>query len=419
MNTPIYTGEPLSTWTHLTAASRELPNTTPGIWRWNANRTVIPRELDTISWLAAKGYRQVDTSNPVRLLCLTSQLCDVQYIGTVENAQPWARDEDIEHVDQCPVQLVFVVPSDDPPLRDATSVQMLHFVPPHHLGGMAMVADGDKSGLYSNSQLPEKERAVYHQLSDALKILADPGTWVTHTNLMSACITALSYERRLQDIYSAIIESRGKDRAALKEKLEAFKAARQHVVEVQQSFIKSDWQEQWEEIKRMARDLASAYWRMHHWQSAAARWTLPTIPSLFTRSYAPAPSALPMQAVVLATQDPDKWQNAPARAPYYTHVTKAGSTIIEFIRDENEILTDQTSASLWAQVKEFGDLDGDYLLIMLMSIIKGPLDENKSCWTHASGMIDARGIQPIMKADKPDSSIRGHHIFSGESYVKR
>src|SRR5438067_655112 len=139
---PTYTGDPLSTWTHLTAASRELPNTAPGIWRWDANRTVIPRELDTISWLAAKGYRQVDTSNPVRLLCLTSQLCDVQYVGTVENAQPWALDEDIEHIDQCPVQLVFVVPSDDPPLRDATSVQMLHFVPPHHLGGMAMVADG-------------------------------------------------------------------------------------------------------------------------------------------------------------------------------------------------------------------------------------------------------------------------------------
>jgi hypothetical protein len=152
---------------------------------------VLPSSLATVNYFIEAGWQQLDASNTPQLIALITQLCEVQYIGTPENAQAWARTEDIAHVDQYPVHLLFTMPSDKPPMRDTTSLEMLHYVPPPRMGELAAIYNKDNpldahtSGLYEYDVLPKEARALYLQLSEALKNLALPSSsWIVHNKLM-------------------------------------------------------------------------------------------------------------------------------------------------------------------------------------------------------------------------------------------
>ena len=174
------------------------------------------------------------------------------------------------------------------------------------------------------------------------------------------------------------------------------------------------------EVHRMAKKLAVAYYE-HYNQVVQSDTSLkqerpipPNVSDIFATGNALVPTNQVFQDVLgsihNAASGAKRWHFPPNSPPFYSNETQSGSTIIEIMRDEKEILDDRATESLWAQVREFTDLDGDTALCMIAQLIKGPLDENRSTWFFAGNMLDYRGIQPIMKADEPGGKKRraGH-----------
>lgn len=174
------------------------------------------------------------------------------------------------------------------------------------------------------------------------------------------------------------------------------------------------------EVHHMAQELAKAYYEHYNQESQRDITTKqqrnipPSISDIFVTGAALMPTNQVFQDVLgsihNAASGAGRWQFPPNSPPFYSHTTKSGSTIIEIMHDDKEILDDHATESLWAQVREFTDLDGDTALCMIAQLIKGPMDDSRSTWFFSSNMLDYRGIQPIMKADTPGGKKRraGH-----------
>lgn len=184
-----------------------------------------------------------------------------------------------------------------------------------------------------------------------------------------------------------------------------------------------------EERKSFEKDLQEVLWQIYSekpeaWERliatadaellAVAKRTMPKIPDVFSNGRALVSSALIIQAVINAQQNGasggDRWQRPEGHPPFYAHTTNAGTTIVEYLLDRNQVLDEHATASLYAQVREFTDLDSDVLLGMIAHMIKGPRESDGSVWFFADTMLDYRGVQPIMKADTPGGKKRraGH-----------
>ena len=230
-----------------------LPASSIELWQWGPLHDRYLKDLDAISMLVGAGYEYIPIEDgKTRHACLLSQGCDLHILVTPsgDNAELWARSEDIAHVDKCPVILAFQI-TDITPIRDAqlppevppdmTAIPMLQFLPLPQLGEYAIIVEGDKSIFYNVAQLPEDARALWINLGDALRALAAPGQWVTSRPPMELAAHPIAYDQAMSTLRSEMLRRKGKGREDTKLAIERLEAAYEQVQLVRTAELKPDW----------------------------------------------------------------------------------------------------------------------------------------------------------------------------------
>lgn len=84
---------------------------------------------------------------------------------------------------------------------------------------------------------------------------------------------------------------------------------------------------------------------------------------------------------------------------------------IEHTSAETEIalLDDTTLHSLWQQVRELNDLDGDVFLALLAQALVGETDAEGCVWLSAAKILDYRGVTPVTKRQENGRRRRAGH----------
>ncbi len=156
-----------------------------------------------------------------------------------------------------------------------------------------------------------------------------------------------------------------------------------------------------ERIKEAARELEKRPQRQKR--------TLPLIPDVFATGRALVSSALCLQAVIHAQQNMieggDRWQHPEGHAPYYTHETDAGRTIVEYLMSRsNEIQDDKATRSLKRQlVGDTQEQDTDALFIVIAHCIKA-LGTDGTTWIFANNSLkymDKQIMKKYTRGSKP------------------
>ena len=158
-------------------------------------------------------------------------------------------------------------------------------------------------------------------------------------------------------------------------------------------------------LRRAALDLAEQYWKLHQTvtgHTAPLQRTLPVIPYVIDRGALIAAS-LPVQAIIAAYSNAqsgaNQWKpSLSTHVPTYIHEKEDGTTQVLIRPDDPETALDPvTIQSLWEQVRNLSDIDGDVLLTMIAQTIATPHDEKDCVWITSKSILDYRGIQPIKK----------------------
>jgi hypothetical protein len=97
--------------------------------------------------------------------------------------------------------------------------------------------------------------------------------------------------------------------------------------------------------------------------------------------------------------------------PTFIHSTDSGTTHVQLRPEgakEIEPLSKDTVASLWQQVPQMTDLEGDVYLAALVQALATPPDEEGYTWLTCQHILDYRGVQPIMKHEGAVTRTAGH-----------
>jgi hypothetical protein len=76
--------------------------------------------------------------------------------------------------------------------------------------------------------------------------------------------------------------------------------------------------------------------------------------------------------------------------------------------DPEVVLDASVVQSLWQQVRQLSDIDGDVLLTMIAQAIAAPQDEKGGTWITSTFILDYRGIKPITKKEQGRIRRAGH-----------
>jgi len=419
---PTFRGLPQSVLSKITTPDSQL-----ALWTWAA--TGIQSD-DTTDTLVASGFERApinDEQPPY--LCLASQGCDVLLISShdssnlerrkvkvdgQENAfvevpssktELWARPADIQHVRHYPVILALqlVDPVNLGTMRqEEKTIPMLQFLPPAQIGSFgAVISQGDMHiHIHPLLNLPSEAQQLQERLHHALETLASPSDWYPWTSFVG--IVAGDPFAEAFDAYAWLVNQPGSTSDKDKYVIEQMEVARKQIQQIQAAQAKLDWLTQWQEIQRMLKDLAAAYWTYHQelTKDEAKKRAIPTTPNVFSSGQALVSSTLTVQSVIAAQWDAasgaEGWERPEGHAPFFRHITSSGnSTIVEYAYDRNAIFDDKTSESFWKQVQSFNDRDVDVTMGLLAHLTINPDD----IWFFASNMLDYRDVKPIMKKD--------------------
>jgi len=116
------------------------------------------------------------------------------------------------------------------------------------------------------------------------------------------------------------------------------------------------------------------------------------------------PTPQPVQAILAAYSHAqsgmEEWDRTTG-IPTFVYSKEDGTTRIEFRPSDPDVQLDEaTIKSLWYQVRQLSDIDGDVLLAMLAQAIATPHDAKDGVWITGKLILDYRGIKPIIKREK-------------------
>ncbi len=119
-----------------------------------------------------------------------------------------------------------------------------------------------------------------------------------------------------------------------------------------------------------------------------------------------------MQAVIAAYSNAqsgaEQW-SLKKHLPTYVYSRDEGTTHIQVRPSDPEVIIDaSTIQSLWQQVRQLSDIDGDVLLTMIAQAIAAPQDEKGGTWITSKFILDYRGIKPITKKEQGRIRSAGH-----------
>jgi hypothetical protein len=163
--------------------------------------------------------------------------------------------------------------------------------------------------------------------------------------------------------------------------------------------------ENWQEAQYAAQKLAMLYWHVHQTalHPVQARKT-PPIPYVLDKTVL-VTGALPVQAALAAFSNAQsgaqQWEAATRPYPTFTYKKDEGTTDVQIRPDDlNAVVDERTVESLWEQVQQLSDLDGDVLLAMLAQVLATDSDERGGTWIKGTQILNYRGIKPKTHAEK-------------------
>ncbi len=335
-------------------------------WKWALMEkyTVDEPKLEE---MRAAGWEMIDhIAKPREILHLTSQLGLVLALALPGRlASPergelvlWVRSQDLRHVEQCPVVLVYEA------AQDAPMSELVPLIPGTH----AIVFEGEAVYRYEISQL------------------GDAGI-----RLLQCMMAGTHYasDRVLPSEFRFFLKPPKK---SIQKKLQA---------------LQENMMIQFALAQAAAAQLSELYWQLHL-QSVVKPvrppHTLMDIPPAFRQAnlyengtLIPATDGL--EAVIRAMSDAHDgakgWGGDRSKHPTYIH-ERATSTTAVTLR-MNQLIPENEQAvaqQLWERVTTYSDNDGDVLLAMLAQVVAAGPDEQGGTWITVQAILDYRGILP-------------------------
>ncbi len=408
-----YTGTPLSMLGKLPIEQNALAHLADvtTLWCWYPLKPQRLQTPESVDQLVAGGYKQ---GQEAERSFITSQLYDIHLITPPipvrGEVQFWYKPKEHDHL---PVILCFPLP-DTTISIDRAGAFMLNYLPPPQMGEYAFVIERQrqKAQLYKITELPLETRQRWVELGKRLQALAAPSThWLTYTDKHLIASDPVEYQRQLNQLTTEVHLTIGKTRSSLLTQQRILEAAFDDVHNLQLSLDAADWQEQWEGIQQMAKDLALAYWKHHQSQNEKA---IPDIAHIFKTGVSEAMTSLPFQAYPYAVIAPKgDWREITSEQEHevviaFQRSKKSGTAIVQVRGDATGQNREMVRTNLSEQVKKLSDLDSDVFLAMVAQLQKGHKDEGGNTWITASQILDYRGIVPIMKPTNAGQRRAGH-----------
>ncbi|WP_220198507.1 hypothetical protein [Ktedonospora formicarum] len=365
------------------------PDTNQKIWYWHP--PIVPTQEDA-EQLEAEKWISIDPEQQHTLfLTLLGQLAEIKYVqnDSDDSVEAWVQQEDLAYASSTPVVLAFYLPehlqsmetSSPIPTQQEESGELPSMpllvgdtLASVQFGEVALVADSTAGGWrpYRLQQLGEEGLAIQQQmLREITQLEVDARTSRSHKR----------FKKRLLKSYQLAVR-----------------------------------QERYLKLHQLTQKLAELYWKSY--QGLAPRpstalpiRTLPETPYVVGKgTIIPAPQ--PVQAVLAAYSNAqagaEGW-NTVKSVPTFVYNKENGTTHVEFRpSDPSTQLDNATIQSLWSQVRQLSDIDGDVLIAMLAQAIAAPHDEKDGVWITGKLILDYRGISPIMKREEGKLRRAGH-----------
>lgn len=391
---------------------------------WNPSPAIWHHDLDRVNRLIAAGYEQIPEGNGRLLTVLHGQMSEVLTLALksmgAEHRSRWVHPEDRKRAEDMPVALAFPLAFDVPPATENETAYYRRWaerLPPPTFGERALVWHNDGWQARSIEQLGENARELQASMATVLRDLVAPSDWYLWSPELDACHDPAEYQRMRQDLQSELLRKRGNERKQVRQALMQLDTLRNQALAIEASMDRREiegkkWLDAVWEVIKMARVLAALYWDAE--QTAGrqvSKRALPEIPNVFDSDGLTVISTMmPVQTILNGySAAPDGWVPDDAGLPTFRQVTSEHDTILQ-VRGEGgeQVLDDAGIQALWAQVREYGDNDGDVFLAMLAQYMTAP-DDAEGVWITSSQILDYRGIQPIMKRDEHGRMRRAGH----------
>ncbi len=264
-------GQPLSQIRNLHGKADPTPDL--NLWSWG------PMKQHLLAAPMGKGYKGIPrTVGTIVQASLMSQLYDFDLVMTQnkpEQAMMWAKEEDIERAEACPVILCHAL--DRKPETD--HVYLLGPLPVPYHGSYAFVAEGENLVLYFIEKLPAEARARHSQVRQKIIDLANLARpddiehmWTPAAALHKSIASEQVFQAYQQETVSNILKTRDDtERQEWESKLNFILEAHNTVMAIDRLLEHPEYQERFQEIAHMMQDLAGDYLAFHRSQVASLK----------------------------------------------------------------------------------------------------------------------------------------------------
>lgn len=257
---PQFNGSPLSA---ITPIRKVVGPNYPSLWMWAAlwEPSVLSNTLESINWLVERGY--VQAPSHIGNSPLATQLYQVVYVADQPGtSQYWYKP--IEGSKEIyPVTLLFSIDANPAP----DTIPMLNALPLPQLGEYALVEHEGILVPYHILKLPLEARQRWVQLGEQIKELSSPLLWPAFREYHQIAADDIEYTRTINSIETQSKIAIGNKRMELILQGGLIQGGRIHIDQLRKALNKETWLQQWQEIQRMARDLAHDYYEYHQRQT--------------------------------------------------------------------------------------------------------------------------------------------------------
>jgi hypothetical protein len=393
---------------------------------WNPSPAIWLHDLDRVNRLIAAGYEQIPEDSGPLLAMLHGQMAQILTLMVkgpgIEHSYRWVHHAERERAEAMPVALAFYVPHTVPADDDAYRFVVHRWaerLPPPGFGERAIVWRDDGWQTRSIEQLDSGAIELQARMAAKLRELVAPSDWYEWSPELDACHNPENYRRMRQNLHSELLRKRGYEREQVRQQLMRLDTLRNQALAIEALQDRREregdtWMQGVQEVIEMAQELAAQYWAAEQRAAlpAVAKRTLPDIPNAFDGDkMAAIPSMMPVQTILngYSAAVRNGWVADDDGIPTYRQATSEHDTTLQ-VRgaDGDTVLTDLALHDLWAQVREYSDLDGDVFLAMMAQAMISPNDPD-GVWITGSQILDYRGVRPKTTRDENGHMRRAGH----------
>lgn len=323
--------------------TKDQPEHALNLWSWG------PLKNHLLAAPLGKGYKGVPrTVGTIVQASLISQLYNFDLVmakNLPEKAIMWAKEEDIEQAEACPVILCHALDQ----VEEEDHLYLLGPLPLPYHGSYAFVAEGENLVLYFIENLPAEARAKHNQVRQKIIDLADLARpediehmWTPATALHKSIANEQVFQAYQQEAVSHILKTRDVERQEWESKLNFILEAHNTVMAIDRLLEHPEYQTRFQEIAHMMQDLAADYYAFHLAQTS--RQAAPTAIPMSPAAQAVTKS-IGMRIVIGEEKEESRLQTYPLPSLTSLHQTHLPS--VEHFRGLAQSFGTRVAQSLW------------------------------------------------------------------------